>query len=191
MSFPTHPKSTYRHPLPQGMLSPSTQKFLSIHLSSPRSHPSQGSPTWISIPDTCFSLSRMQHQTLNSQAPRTEWRKNRNAQASLALSPAQNPCSAYASHRHNSGGYVCVCLHLRKGQPEATFTQPPSQHKWGSQVPFASTKQRSTPQWGRPQLKWVWGPNHLPPSRHWFAAQNQFENVASSAVLPKERPGPV
>ena len=55
-------------------------------------------------------LSRMQHQTLNSQPPRTEWRKNRNAQASLALSPAQNPCIAYASHRHNSGGCVCVCM---------------------------------------------------------------------------------
>ena len=110
MSFPTHPKATYRHPLPQGVPSPSTQKFLSIHLSSPRSHPSQGSLTWISIPDTCFSLSRMQHQTLNSQAPRTEWRKNRNAQTSLALSPAQNPCIAYASHRPNSGGCVCVCV---------------------------------------------------------------------------------
>lgn len=162
IALPTHPKATYRHPLPQGMPSPSTQKFLSIHLSSPKSHPSPGSPTLISTPDTCFYLSWMQQETLNGQASRTEWRKNGNAQASGALSPAQHPCRVYASHRHSSGDSVCVCLHLRKGQPEATFTQPPSQHKQGSQVPFMSTKQRSTPEWGRPQLKWVWRPNYRP-----------------------------
>lgn len=193
MSLPIHPKATYGHPLPQGMPSPSTQKFLSIHLSNPRSHPSQGSPTLISTPDTCFYLSCMQQETLNSQASRTKWRKNRNAQASLALSPAQNPCSVYASHRHNSRDCVCVCVcACIWGRVNQKQHLPSHLLNINRAAKCPSCPRSRGPPQGEGSHSWNGFEDQIiTPPRYWFAAQNQFENVASSAVLPEERPGPV
>jgi hypothetical protein len=87
---------------------------------------------------------------------------------------------------------MSVCPHFRQRQ-QGSNTYPLTLHRGVKRVARCPSCPESRDQpLSEGGHSWNGFPGQIiTPPRHWFAVQNQFENVAWSAVSPEERPEPV